>query len=204
MKNIVGLTGIIGSGKSQVSKYFTNLGIDVIDTDMINNDILTNDHETINLIFEAFGKAMIEDNQLNRRAMRELIFNDYKAKITLENILHPRIYEVSQRLIQQSTSKYCILVVPLLFKSLYYIKQTKLNVVVTCSQAKLYKRLYLRSNLTKNLIEQIIANQLPLTTQLRLADYILTNNKDLNHLEQQVSALHTYLTNHFKIKLLNS
>lgn len=199
MKNIVALTGVIGSGKTITSNYFKDLGIDIIDTDLINNQLITDNTEVLAKIGSEFGNSFIKTGSLDRNGMRELIFNNIRAKIKLENILYPFINEVSRSLIEKSTSSYCILVVPLLFKSLYYINQSNLNIVLECPITSLYARLKARSGLEPQLIDKIIASQTPQVIQHNLADYVIYNTKDTHYIQQQVGTLHQHILRRFKL-----
>ena len=92
MNFVVGLTGGIGSGKSTVSKLFEDLGITVIDTDVISRKLTEVNGIAINRIRENFGEAYTNSIEgIDRAKMRELIFSDKEARNKLEKILHPLI-----------------------------------------------------------------------------------------------------------------
>lgn len=98
----IGLTGGIGSGKSTVAKYFTELGIEVIDADRIAHEITTPDTPAFKAIIKKFGT-------LNRAQLRTLIFQNPAAKKWLENLLHPLIIKAMRNRVKQAKSTYSTL-----------------------------------------------------------------------------------------------
>ena len=118
MRLIIGLTGGIGCGKSAASQLFSELGIDVIDTDVISQRLTQPTGLAIPLIQKEFGKDFITaDNALDRSKMRQLVFSNEDARLRLENILHPLILQETLLHIEHSHSSYIILVVPLLLEN---------------------------------------------------------------------------------------
>lgn len=194
MKLIIGLTGLIGSGKSVVAEEFQKLGIDIIDTDKIAHEITSTNGTAIDKIRKIFGKNYINpDNSLNRIKMRDLIFNEKSSKLKLENILHPLIIEKTRRLITQSNSPYIIVAVPLLFKSLKYMSFIHRSVFVDCRRNILIKRVIARNNLSRTQINAILENQVARKIQLLLCDDILDNNSTVEEMYNSVLELdHKY------------
>jgi dephospho-CoA kinase len=91
---IIGMTGGIGSGKSEALKIFESLNIKVIDLDNIAKEITDTSHQAIQEIKLVFGDAIFDkDNRLDRKKLREIIFSEKDQKINLEKILHPKILE---------------------------------------------------------------------------------------------------------------
>jgi dephospho-CoA kinase len=196
MQYIVGLTGLIGSGKSVAAKYFSDIGIDIVDTDHIAHMITNKNGIAIHSIHQEFGKEYItSDNSLNRDKMRKLIFSDKKAKTALEKILHPLIYKESIEQINQSSSLYTIVAVPLLFKSLKFMSIINRSIFVDCNEKTLIKRVISRNGMLTHEVQNIIKSQSPRDTQLLLCDDILSNNQTLNELYNNVLKLDTKYKN---------
>lgn len=109
MRYIVALTGGIGSGKSTVANAFTDLGINVIDADIIARQVVEPGAPALHAIADHFGANMIAaDGTLQRRALRERIFANPEEKNWLNALLHPLIQQETQHQIQQATSPmYC-------------------------------------------------------------------------------------------------
>jgi dephospho-CoA kinase len=190
MKYLIGLTGLIGSGKSVVATCFAKLGIDIIDTDAIAHAITGINGDAIHTIKSVFGQKYITTtNALNRELIRDLIFQDFEAKQQLEAILHPLIFSKTQELIAISSSPYTIIVVPLLFKSLKYMSLIQHSILVDCPTELLIKRVIARSNLTISQINSILSYQSPRDLQLSLCDDVLNNNTGVAELYNNVLKL---------------
>ena len=195
MRFIVGLTGGIGCGKSAASQFFSELGVDVIDTDVISQRLTQPTGSAIHLIQQEFGKDFITaDHALNRTKMRELVFSNDEARLRLENILHPLILQETMVRIEQSHSPYIILVVPLLMESNEYRALVQRILVIDCDEEQQIKRTTSRSQLSEQQVKAIMAAQISRQTRLQNADDIILNNQDLAYLRTQVLQLHhTYL-----------
>ena len=94
----IGLTGGIGTGKSTVGKILTKLGYDVIDADQISKEVSGPKSATLAKIVEIFsGKVLNQDGTLNRKALRNIVFEDGKLRKKLEDIVHPQIQMALER-----------------------------------------------------------------------------------------------------------
>ena len=118
---VIGLTGGIGSGKTTVSDLFEELGIEVVDADVVSRQLTAVNGGAMPDIVKHFGpEAASPDSSMNRKFIRELVFSDPAAKTALENILHPLIRKECQRQLDASQSPYTILSVPLLIESPFW------------------------------------------------------------------------------------
>src|SRR6185437_11255956 len=112
---IIGLTGGIGSGKSTVAALFKEYGIELIDADLIAREAVSPQSPALKKIAKRFGERLIDaDGSLNRRALREIIFQDQPSRIWLEALLHPLIRDEIIKRSKAAKSPYCITVIPLL------------------------------------------------------------------------------------------
>ena len=115
---VVGLTGGIGSGKSQVSSWFDAHGIVTIDADVLAREVVARGTPTLKKIVAKFGDWVIDEaGELNRRAMREHVFGSAQALMDLEQITHPAIRSRAKELLATAQSPYVILVAPLLLEA---------------------------------------------------------------------------------------
>ena len=114
---IIGLTGGIGSGKSAAANFFIELGIDVIDADDISKNVLTENNKAKKAFIEKFGDHYIQNNKIDREALREDIFKDKIKRKTLESIVHPAVREEILKFINDSDSIYKIVMVPLIVET---------------------------------------------------------------------------------------
>ncbi|MDH2919053.1 MAG: dephospho-CoA kinase [Sideroxydans sp.] len=188
----IGLTGGIGCGKSTVAELFRKLGAQIIDTDVIAHQLTQAHGIALPALHAEFDAAYFHaDGTLNRAAMRELIFSQAAAKLTLETILHPLILQqVQLQLARPSTARYTLLIVPLLLQSPAFLAQVQRILLVDCSEALQIQRVMQRSQLSAAQIHNIIAQQTPRATQFAAADDLISNELDLNHLALQVRRLH--------------
>lgn len=187
----VGLTGGIGCGKSSASKLFADLGIDVIDTDVIARELTQSGGSAIRMIQNAFGNTFIAaDGALNRKKMRSLVFSDSIARLQLEKILHPLILKETVLQIKQTHSSYIIIVVPLLFETGDYSNIIQRILVVDCDEQQQLSRTMVRNHLSERKVRTIIAAQVTRETRLQKADDIINNNQDIDYLRTQVLCLH--------------
>lgn len=190
-----GLTGGIGSGKSTVARFFSELGARIVDTDLISHQLTQANGTAIPLIHRAFGAEFIgADGAMNRARMRELVFADQDAKHRLEAILHPLILsEAKAQAGADTTAPYTMVVVPLLFENGRYRDWLQRAIVVDCPEQQQIARTMQRSELTEQAVRAIIGHQIERPQRLQLADDLLHNHGSTEELREQVKTLHSRL-----------
>jgi len=189
-KLIIGLTGGIGSGKTAASNLFTNLGIDVVDTDVLARKALQLNSPLLTKVFDHWGEELkLIDGSLDRAALRSIIFNDSTAKAWLENLIHPWVKKMTINALNEATSAYVILSSPLLIES-GQLKLTDRLAVVDLPEEMQVNRTINRDKNSPDLVKKIIGQQIERSARLSLADDIIDNSGDLNHLQKQVNSLH--------------
>jgi dephospho-CoA kinase len=186
----IGLTGGIASGKTTVANFFADLGIPVIDTDVIARDVVEKGTPALTEIREVFGDAVFnDDGSLNRRAMRKLVFSDDHKRQRLERILHPRIREAAIVQAEAVTAPYMVIVVPLLVDS--PMKEFMDRVlVVDCSEDVQLGRLKLRDAENEQQARSMITAQASRDERLAIADDVVLNDGGLDETRSKVRALH--------------
>jgi dephospho-CoA kinase len=186
----IGLTGGIGSGKSEVAHRFARLGAAIIDTDVIARELVEPGQPALKQIVDTFGSDLLDaSGQLIRDKLRQRVFADPAGRHRLEAILHPLIRERTLRLATQSDAPYCILVIPLLVETNedYELKRVLL---VDCPEAVQRQRVRERDHLSDSEIDAIMAAQASRAERLAIADDVVVNNQQLPQLDQQVLQLH--------------
>lgn len=183
---VVGLTGGIASGKSAVADLFAELGITIIDTDIIARQLVEPGQNAYQKIVDHFGTEVVNsDGQLNRAQLRQKIFTNPDEKQWLELLLHPLIRNITAQRIQLADSNYCIVVIPLLYETWPNPLLDRV-LVVDCTPELQLQRLIQRDKLSDELAHSIIAQQASRTERLSLADDIIENNDNLTVLTKIV------------------
>ncbi len=186
----IGLTGGIGSGKSTVSKIFSDLEIPIIDADIIAHQLVEPGKPAIKDIAEQFGQQILTDQgALNRKQLKEIIFSDPEQKKTLEQILHPLVFAEMESQIKQLSSPYCILSIPLLLETQMQDFVDRI-LVIDCPVEVQLERVKNRDQLDVKTIQSIIASQIPREQRRQAADDIIINDTDTQALAEQVKKLH--------------
>ena len=192
---ILGLTGGIGSGKSAAAEHFCTLGVHVVDADHAARWVVEPGRPALAKIAEHFGNDVLHaDGQLNRGALRNLIFTDPEQRLWLEALLHPLIRDEIASNLAQAQSPYAILVSPLLIESGQYTT-TQRVLVIDAPQALQIQRTLARDNTSEQQVQAILKAQASREERLRHADDVLLNDNDLKALQTEVERLHHfYLT----------
>lgn len=194
-KLIIGLTGGIGSGKSEVCRRFIARGIPVIDADIIARDVVEAGQPALEQIRIHFGDSILlttEDNQppaLNRAKLREIIFSNPNEKTWLEQLLHPLINQQIRVQLEQTASPYSILASPLLLETQQYLLVNRVLVVDATEQLQI-ERASQRDTKNEAQIRAIMQTQLSRQERCARANDIIQNHGDLSELDEQVGKLH--------------
>jgi dephospho-CoA kinase len=187
---VVGLTGGIGSGKTAVSDRFARHGVPVIDTDLLARELVEPGQPALAAIVAEFGSDCLDDRGRLRRAdLRERVFADPAGRQRLEAILHPRIRALARERIAALTAPYCLVVIPLLAETGMTDLVDRV-LVVDVPEAEQIRRVMVRDHLDEARARRILAAQAPRARRLALANEILDNAADLEHLDRQVADLH--------------
>lgn len=186
---LVGITGIIGSGKTTVSKMLSQEGIPVIDLDRIGKEV-TDYEEVVRDIAEAFGEEYVVNNKADITKLRETAFIDAETRRKLENIIHPRAgIELWKRIDKLKTEGPPVVVVdaPLLYETGLYKKLDKV-VVVSADMEKIKERLKLRG-MEEEDTNRRLPHQISLAEKEKMADHVLHNNGSEEDLRKELKIL---------------
>lgn len=189
----VGVTGGIGSGKTALTDWLTEKGITVVDADLAARVVVAPGQPALAEIIAAFGdEYLLPDGQLNRAALRKLVFEDADKRKALEAMTHSRIREELVRQLAAADSAYVVLSSPLLLES----GQSELidvSVVVDAPEATQIARTMERDGNDQALVEGIMAAQLDRETRKSRADIVIDNSASLTELHEQATILHQTL-----------
>jgi len=185
----IGLTGGIASGKSVVAEMFADLGIPIIDTDVIAREVVMPGQPALDEISDRFGEHILNaDGSLDRAAMRQHAFSDEKARLDLESILHPRIGKETMHQADEAGGPYQIIVVPLLTGSDLQCFVDRI-LVVDCDEHTQIERLLARDAETPEQARRILAAQSSREQRLAIADDVISNDDSLEDTREAVKAL---------------
>lgn len=185
---VLGLTGNIGCGKSSVSTIFMKNNIDIVDADIVARNIFE-DKDLLNKVFSIFGENIKNnDGSLNRKALGNIVFNDDKKLMTLNNLAHPKIKENILNKVKEYKNqgkKIVVIDAALLIEDNYLHHIDKL-ILVTCEKEIQIKRIIARDNCTEQEAISRINSQMSQDDKVKFADYIIDNSSSFENLEQQV------------------
>ena len=191
----IALTGGIGSGKTSIASIFKSLGVPIIDSDTISKEIILPGKPCFKDIVNEFGEEILTNKgTIDRYKLRDIIFNNDKARIKLENITHPIIFKNIDIQISLINYPYCLVIVPLLIetKSVKYFD--KVLLVDTLENIQ-FERVAKRDNISPTLLRKIIKTQATRSERLKYADDIIENNNEIGNLNEYINILHKkYLT----------
>ncbi len=191
MAFIIGLTGGIASGKTTVANLFKQqFKIDIVDADIVAREVVEPGTPGLNAIIEHFGADIVRDDQmLDRAKLRERIFSNPEEKAWLNGLLHPMIREKMIEDLEQVTSDYALLVVPLLVENKLDSLCDRVLVVDVDPQTQI-SRTVKRDNVSEEQAKAILASQASREQRLALADDVVKNNPDDPDLLLQITDLH--------------
>jgi dephospho-CoA kinase len=188
MSIIVGLTGGIGAGKSQVAKVFATIGIPIFDADAAAKTIMNTNKELANQLIEHFGAATFKEGQLDRAHLASIVFSD-PAKLALLNALvHPLTIQAAADWAATQSSPYVIKEAALFFESGSTIGVSKMIGISAPLSLRIH-RVMQRDSCTKQEVEKRMANQIQESLKMKLCDYVIVND-DQHLVLPQVIAIH--------------
>jgi len=189
----VGITGGIGSGKTALTDWLAGKGIVIVDADLASRTIVAPGQPALREIADTFGSEYLQhDGQLDRAALRALVFSDGDQRRQLERITHPRIREELARQMDSADSTYVVLSSPLLLES-GQSTMVDLSVVVDVPENTQIQRTMARDHNSRELVEGIMAAQLDRDTRISRADIVIDNSGSLEALHERGEILHQTL-----------
>ena len=189
----VGLTGGIASGKSTVSRILGDLGVPVIDADVIAREVVAPGSAALGRVVDAFGEEVLSDDKsLNRARLGEIIFSDASKKKILEGILHPEIIAEQDRRLKNIESEgntpIAVVDAAVMIESGSW-KRFDLIVVVDCDESQQISRLCRRNGMREEEAMRRIEAQMPLSEKVKYADHVIDNRGSMDDTRKQVEEL---------------
>ncbi|GAB3310620.1 dephospho-CoA kinase [Haliea atlantica] len=189
-KLIVGITGGIGSGKTAVTDRFAARGITVVDADLAARKVVEGGSPALAAIAKHFGSGVLTaEGELDRAALRKIVFAEPAERQWLEGLTHPLIGEEIEDQLEAASSPYAILASPLLLEGQQRLL-VDLIVVVDVPEAVQLERTMARDNNDAEQVKRIMAAQLAREERLARADIVIDNSRSLEDLDNTVEELH--------------
>ena len=185
----IGLTGGMGSGKSEVSKFFHSWGAYIFDADSEAKDIINNNIEAQKEIIKEFGTDVIDpDQNIDKQKLARIAFQDEFHQLALNSIIHPYVFkriDSTFRDIEQKNKHNCFVVdAALVYES---GADTHMDYVIVITSLIRYRteRVMSRNNITREDFLKRVSLQWPDEDKKHMADYVIQNNSDLKNLEKE-------------------
>ena len=189
---VIGLTGGIGSGKSTVSQFLAELGATIIDADKIGHEVLKPDTEVWREVVASFGKQIVTANgTIDRKKLGTIVFSNPEARAQLNQIMHPRIYEMVKAQLaeyQRQGTNVVVVEAPLLVEADWTLLVDEVW-VTTAAEDTVLKRLRERTGLSEAESQARIRSQLPPEEKIKSADVVIDTDFDLDELKAKVREL---------------
>lgn len=185
----VGVTGGIGSGKSAVADYFASQGICIVDADIVARVVVEPGTKALMQITERYGNDLLINGQLDRGKLRTIIFAAADERKWLENLLHPLIEQQIIEQLGQATSRYAVLVSPLMLETGQQALVDRVLVVDVPEPIQI-ERTMTRDQMTEEQARQILNSQISREQRLAKAHDVVDNSGSLAQLHQYLEPLH--------------
>ncbi|HEY3133167.1 MAG TPA: dephospho-CoA kinase [Gemmatimonadaceae bacterium] len=189
---LIGLTGNIASGKSEVAKMLAERGATLIDADVLAREAVRPETQALKDIVKRWGKDVLKkDGSLDRDALRQIVFADQNELDALNRIVHPGVTRLRDREIAQAKERgdqIVVCVIPLLFER-NLVEEFDAIVLVDAPRPLRLERLVATRGLEETDAMNMIASQMPAELKRARADYVIENNGSLDDLERDVDAL---------------
>lgn len=187
---IIGLAGGIGSGKSTITSCFHKLGIQYVDADDVARLVVKPQSYCLEKIVQRYGKNILLNNgELDRAALRHIIFNQSDERAWLESLTHPAIKKEITQQLNKATSDYALLVHPLLFETKQH-KHCKFVIAIDVPEEVQIQRVMQRDNTDAKTVKSIMAAQLKNQKRLQKADLVFENSSHIDDMSGKVLAMH--------------
>jgi len=192
MTKVIGLTGGIGTGKTTVSRWLAELGAVVIDADKVGHEAFKPDTEAWREVVDAFGRGVLTPTgEIDRKKLGEIVFNDPLALSRLNQIMHPRMYEMVKARIEeyrQQGAEVIVLEAPVLIEAGWTSLVDEVWVTIAPEEAVL-KRLKQQRGLNEERTRARIRSQLASEERVKYADVVINNDGAIDELKGKVKEL---------------
>jgi len=197
IRRAFGLTGGVASGKSTVAQMFAELGAKVIDADRLGQELIRAPQPAYHEIVSRFGFEVLDpQGEIDRQRLGAVVFADPEKLRELNAILHPRIMERCDQLVEgfhlQDSRAVVLVDAALIYEANLADRFAKI-LVTWCQPEQQLERLMARTTLSRAEAERRIAAQMSGEEKRRLADYVIDCSGELEETRRQVADLYPQL-----------
>ena len=189
---VIGLTGGIGTGKSEVSRILKGLGASIIDADRLGHESYRPHTQVRKELVEAFGDDIVRpDGEIDRKRLGVKVFNDPSARATLNRIVHPRIANMIKdhiKALRNRGQKVAVVEAAILIEAGWDSVVDEVWVTSSPEDAVI-DRLRARDNLSDNEIRSRIRSQMPANEKVSHGDVVLVNSGSIDDLRTEVESI---------------
>ena len=189
---VIGLTGGIGCGKSEVGKMLAQAGYTVLDADKLARELSESNAGIVHALKEEFGEDIYDaENHLRRKALAHIVFGDRKKLEKLNGIIHPRVIRAVERELEarQNRGERAVFVEAALHYEIKWNEAMDLMIVVSAPLPLRLRRVQERDKVDEAAVRKRMASQLPLEEKVGRADYVIENDGDMKQLHTAVQEL---------------
>jgi dephospho-CoA kinase len=193
-KILIGITGGIGSGKSEVCRQLHQKGYKVLFADLKTKELYKKDKKLANMVVKAFGKDILNfQGVISLSKLREKVFASKKSFQKINDIVHPVVIKYLLAEIKQCKDKIILIESALVFDTMFY-KYLDYVIMVYSNKKNRLERIMLRDGAKKKEVEKIMKFQLDEKQKIEKSDFIIVNNKTIEDLEEDIEFLSKVLT----------
>ena len=193
MHKIIGLTGGIGSGKTTVARFIEEMGYPVYNSDTRAKDLVNESDDLKAAIIQLLGPEAYDENGLyDRKYVGSVVFSSDELLKQLNAIIHPAVNRDFHDWVKKQSREVIFKETALLFELKLNLQCDK-SLLVTADESIRIKRVMDRDSKTYREVEKVIDNQMPERKKIRLADYVIENNSDMQHLRLSTEKIMTSL-----------
>ena len=184
---VIGVTGSLGTGKSFVAGVFKSLGAKVLDADRMAHESLKKGTRTYRRIVRIFGKAVLNRaGGIDRKMLAERVFTNKSALEKLNSIIHPDVIRRIKYIIGKAPKDKAVVIDAPLLVEAGLAGMVDILIVVKASRKNQYCRCAKSLGIGKEECERRLRNQMALSKKLKMADFVIRNDRTKVRTRKQV------------------
>lgn len=193
-KQVIGITGGIGTGKSTVSNILREDGFKVIDADKISKELMKKGNVSYKKVLNYFGNEILDQSgHIDRGTLGSIVFNNSRLLKKLNNLTHPNIFMEIKKQVRNSNEKIIFVEIPLLFEEYDKIIEAGIEFDKIClvfaDEKTQINRIMERNNLTKDEAITRIESQMPVSEKKEMSHIVIENTGSKEELKNKVNSL---------------